>query len=167
MIRTDSAWHKHRKVKIGDYGEALVQSHVESKNFICYRPDTDGAHLCDFFILGKGIGTIAAEVKTKPMRDKYPDTGFNIRHYERYKQLSDEHNMRVFVFFVDEKLKWIYGNYLDVLDTPFYEDYGYPRNEVTDWGAIRYYHIDSMKLIRPLTDEELLTFKELRGSDKH
>lgn len=169
MIRINSAWHKQLQVKIGDYGEVLVKNFLEGIGYVCYQPVTDRAHLCDFFMFRKDKGTLAAEVKTKPMRDKYPDTGFDMRSYKRYKQLVEEHNMRMYVFFVDEKLKWIYGNFLDVLDKPFVAGrYMYPRDEsYFNSMEIRYYPIDKMELIRPLTDKELSAFNQLRGSEKY
>lgn len=163
MIPRNSAWHEQQKTKIGDYGEELVMTYLESRGHVCYKALTDKAHLLDYFIYQKDREVIAAEVKTKPSRKKYPDTGFDYRHYEGYKKFTTEHNMRMFIFFVDDEKGEIYGNFLHELDKPRKQ---YPLDEMTRYGQIiRYYPLEAMIKIRPLTQSEILTIRTLRGCD--
>ncbi len=167
MTQGNSMWHDKPEVKIGDYGEELVRSFVESKKYICYKAVTDRAHLVDYFIFRNDKGVIAAEVKTKPRRRKYPDTGFDSRSYEAYKKFTDEHNMKMFIFFVDTAERSIYGNFLHKLDEIHKtERKVYPLEEQTkDGRVIRYYSLDSMIHITDLSEDEIKTLEGLRNGD--
>ena len=44
------------------------------------------------------------------------ETGLNTSHYEEYKYISSKYNLPIFIFFVDEMLKEIYGNFLHKLE---------------------------------------------------
>ena len=164
MTQENSEWHERREVKIADYGEKLIREYLEDENYICYKPVTDGAHLFDLLIYRKDTGVMAAEVKTKPRRNKYPDTGFNYRNYECYKQFTEEHNIKMFVYFIDELEGKIYGNYLDELDKPrISSGKKYP----LDSNSIRYYPLDAMKIIRLLTDDEKNELRKLQEINKN
>ncbi|MBQ7594066.1 MAG: hypothetical protein IJU48_06920 [Synergistaceae bacterium] len=163
MTQENSEWHDRREVKIADYGEKLIQEYLEGENYICYKPVTEGAHLFDFLIYRKDSGVMAAEVKTKPRRNKYPDTGFDYRHYEGYKRFSEEHNMKMYVFFVDELEGKIYGNSLEELDKPRISS---GKNYPLDSNSIRYYPLEAMRIHRLLTDEEKSQLRQLqKGAD--
>lgn len=167
MTSKNSAWHEQRKTKIGDYGERLIREHLEKLGCICYKSVTDGPHPCDFFMFNRDKHVIAVEVKTKPARKKYPDTGFDLRHYNGYKKFTEEHSMYMFIFFVDEERGEIYGNYLHKLDeTRISNGMSYPTEERTKYGQIiRYYPLSAMIPIRKLSREEICELKRLR-SDK-
>lgn len=167
MTQKNSTWHELKNVKIGDYGEHLVRKYLEERGYICYKPVTDGAHLVDFLFYKKDTGIITAgEVKTKPRRRKYPDTGFNKQHYDIYKKFSDEHNMRLFMFFCDETAGGIYGNYLDELDKSRLDDGRlYPVNEADKFGnVIRYYPLSAMLPVAVFSSEEKEKFINLRSN---
>lgn len=167
MIPTNSAWHEKRETKIGDFGELLIREYFEQKGCICYKPVTDGAHLFDFLMLMPNKKTIAVEVKTKPSRTKYPDTGFNLKQYNGYKKFTDEHNVPIFIFFVDENKGAIYGNYLHELDKPRVSNgIAYPFEEPTRYGqTIKYYPLEAMLAVRELTCNEISELKRLRGEE--
>lgn len=101
----------------GALGEAIVHRHLESRGLIVYQPQTDGAHPFDNLCASRDKKTIViAEVKTKPRRLYYPDTGIDIRHYNDYMHIQTKYGIPVFLYFVDaESEKRIYGNKLIVL----------------------------------------------------
>ena len=118
MVTTQrsSNWETLTTVQKGNIGEKLVQRFLESKGFICYKPVSDGAHPFDFLCVKEKRLAIAAEVKTKSLMSKYKATGFDQRSYEDYKAFAETHNMMIFIFFVDEHERKIYGNWLHVLE---------------------------------------------------
>ena len=160
MIRENSAWHEKRETKIGDYGEELVIKHLESKNFVCYKAVTNASHPFDFLV-SKNDELFFVEVKTKPRRKYYPDTGFDIRSYKRYLRACETTGRRMFVFFVDVQQKQIYGNFLDELEERCIERFVYPFED----RGIRYYPLSKMKIIRELSDEEVNTIQSLRDGE--
>lgn len=178
MTPKNSAWNERREVKIGDYGELLVKNYLKSIGWNWSKFEGDCSHPFDFLISKPGEKMMAVEVKTKPHRWKYPDTGFNFSNHQVYINVENEHNMKMFVFFVDESKAEIYGNYLHELEKPrkviiertnrkggkeLHALY-YPLNQRGDDGKmIRYYPLKAMKLIRILTSEEISEFKRLRG----
>jgi hypothetical protein len=58
----------------------------------------------------------AVDSKAKARRTYYPDTGIDLRHYGQYSAIQKHNNLDVYLFFVDEHEKRIYGNYLTILD---------------------------------------------------
>jgi len=119
MVTTQAnSWSSKTTVKKGDYGELLVDKFLESKGYVCYFPKTDGPHWFDRLAVKDKSKVIAAEVKTKARMNKYPATGFNKKHYLEYKRIYENHKIHVFVFFVDEMLGKIYGNFIQKLEQP-------------------------------------------------
>ena len=110
---------------------------------------------------------MAAECKVKAIRRRYPDTGFNLRNYELYKKFTAEHNIRMFIFFIDEVKGKIYGNFLDVLDQKrICNGREYPLNEKTKYNVvIRYYPYEAMIKLKKLSNEELAYFQKLRSEE--
>lgn len=115
-MQTNSNWEDKPQVKKGDYGEMLVDKFLEKKGFICYFPKTKGAHWFDRLAIKDKKTVVVAESKTKARMNKYPATGFNYKNYLEYKRIYETHKIRVFVFFIDEWLKKIYGNFLPQLE---------------------------------------------------
>lgn len=169
-IPTNSQWHNLREVKKGDYGELLVKSLLERDGYILYRPVTDGAHGFDSYAYKNGRIEFAVEVKTKPKCKKYPETGFEERHYQRYMRLSKENNIPVKVFFVDEDLGEIYGNFLHELDKPYVDptqSKPYPK-VVGHTGGVkltRYFPMKHMITFKKLSQTEIATLKALNGGN--
>lgn len=159
--RRNLPWHERLNVQKGDYGEELVKKIVEKCGFNCYRSVTDGAHLVDFLWLNGKKFAFAAEVKTKPKFKDYPATGFDYRHYEQYKQFTADTGIPVFIFFVDDGLKKIYGNFLHVLDEPRkFCGMKYPGTFKKNGITIRYYPMNAMVKIADLSDADAKILKE-------
>ena len=110
-------WEDQTTVKKGNIGEDIVSDYFKARNYIPYKPDAEGSHPFDRIMARADKKEIfIAEVKTKARRIYYPDTGIDIRHYDSYKYIQDKYNIDVFIYFVDEYLKTIYGNFLRILD---------------------------------------------------
>jgi hypothetical protein len=118
MTHKSSNWQDLPQVKKGDYGEKLVDEFLESKGFICYFPKTKGPHWFDRLAIKDKETVVVAESKTKARLNKYPATGFDHKHYLEYKRVYEKHRIKVFVFFIDEMLGEIYGNFIQELEKP-------------------------------------------------
>lgn len=110
------SWNNKPQVKKGNWAEQIVVSFLEKKGYVVYRPITEKAHGFDTLAVKNKKQAIVVEVKAKAKRNYYPDTGINIKHYDEYKYISKRHNLPIFIFFVDEMLKQIYGNILSELE---------------------------------------------------
>lgn len=99
----------------GDYGEELVIKLLNDKGCkVKEHYSHDSSHLIDTLVLGSSFNYFYAEIKTKSHRTYYNDTGCNINAYKGYKKCEKKHP--VWMFFVDEKAGWIYGQSLSILD---------------------------------------------------
>jgi hypothetical protein len=145
----------------GEYGEKIVRRVFEQRGFVVYKPVTDGAHAFDALAIKGKRNCIAIDVKAKAMRNKYPDTGINIRHYNLYREFSEKHNMPFWVVFVDEMKAEIYGNTLEQLDIPrTIRGLNYPWN-CDHGGGTRYWPVHCMVPIHRLSCDEVLELKQL------
>lgn len=165
MTLQNSTWHSKQEVKIADYGENLIQKEIEPYGYVFYKPVSDSAHLIDGLALQGKEFKFGIEVKTKPKFKKYPATGFDYRHYCDYIKFTEQQELPLFVFFVDEELGKIYGNFLHVLDEPReYCGMKYPGTFWKNGRKIRYYPMSAMVLIRDLTESEISNLKSLRSN---
>lgn len=151
-------WQNKTTVKKGNIGEQLVNKYLEDKGFIIYEPVTSGAHGLDKFAMKDKKTVIYAECKAKARRNKYEDTGIDIRHYNDYTLLSNKHSILVFVFFIDEMLGEIYGNWLHELIKPVKVGFkDYPSRE----NGIIYFPLANMRRnLLKLTDKQV---EQLKG----
>lgn len=146
-------WHEHITVKKGDIGEQLVIDYLSKKNFVVYKPITQGAHPFDNLCASRDKKKIfIAEVKTKEARKYYPDTGINIRNYSEYKFIQNKYNLKVYLFFVDATNMKIYGNIIDMLETEYtIKGKTYPLIQ----NGIIYFPLIKMKEITELTKDQV------------
>ena len=146
-------FHDKKTTQKGEVGENLVNKYLEDNGFIVYKPITDNPHAFDRLAIKNKEILIIAEVKTKARRLKYPDTGFNINHYNTYKNIQTKHNLNVFMFFVDEENKSIYGNWIKELEKEVKINHNgrlleYPLR----WDNIIYFPLANMKKICDISD---------------
>lgn len=156
-------------VKKGEYGELLIQELLEEKGYIVYRTTSNGSHGFDMTIYKNGRYVFAAEVKTKRMCFKYPETGFEEYLFQRYDRLSKELNLPVFIFFVDAGKKAIYGNWLTELNKPtHYKEWDYPKVVGHKGGEhqTRYFPECNMRHVRDLQADELKILDSFTKSKK-
>lgn len=161
MTRNALPWADRPEVRKGNVGEGLVDDFLRGKQVIPYRPDYDGAHPFDRLCATVDKKTIfVADIKTKAQRERYADTGIDLAHYGDYKHIELKYGLRVFIFFVDEKVRQIYGNWLSLLEAPVELEsragraVSYPLKQ----GSIIYFPLANMQ---PISDVTLEKAREL------
>jgi hypothetical protein len=157
----NSNWENKIEVKKGNIGEDIVEKYIEKLGYIIYKPVTEKAHPFDRLCVKNKIDIFVAEIKTKPKRTYYPDTGFNHNHYEDYKRIQKK-GIKVYIFFVDEDSGDIYGNWLSELSEQKKIKHN---NKIIEYPLIQnniiYFPIISMKKITNLDNEQSLNIKKL------
>lgn len=155
-------WEDKLQVKKGNLGEQLVDNHLRGRGFVVYKAVSEGRHpfdrICSTLDKKK---MIIAEVKTKPARQYYPDTGINLKHYREYAFLRDKYNLPVVIYFVDEIKRKIYGNLLIELEKSVIilhkgKFIKYPKIE----GEIIYFPLKNMVSITNLCGNEAEQIKK-------
>ena len=154
-------WENKIQVRKGSIGEKIVENYIEKKGYIVYKPSTKEAHPFDMLCIKGKKEIIIAEIKTKPKRKYYPDTGFNYQHYKDYLYIQEK-GLNVFIFFVDEELDAIYGNWLQTIS----KEKSIMHNGKTIKypliiNNIIYFPVISMETIIKLTEIEIATIKSL------
>ncbi len=150
VLKQIDSWQNKTTTKKGNIGEEIVKKYLEQKGFIVYQPSTPGGHPFDN-LCAKDKNIFVAEIKTKEARKYYPDTGIDIRYYDKYLYVSRTYNMLVFIFFVDAANAKIYGNELRKLIKPVtISGKTYPSKE----KGIIYFPLVNMVTIALLSKEQ-------------
>lgn len=159
MTQTNSnTWGNKTTVLKGNIGERIVREYLEQKGYIVYEPKTGGAHGFDKLAILNKKQAIIVECKSKARRNKYPDTGIDIRHLNDYEYISKKHNLPIFIFFIDELMGEIYGNKLSELMVPCIVcNKSYPSREKN----IIYFPLVNMKKVGKIGVDEIKTLKLL------
>jgi len=157
MNLPNSDWDNKPQVKKGNIGEQIVHEYLEKRGFVVYKPTTNMAHAFDRLAIKNKEKIMIVETKTKARLNKYPATGFNYNHYLEYKNIEKKHNLDVFVFFVDEMLGQVYGNYLRYMEQPAeISGVKYPLR----LNNVIVFPLDNMKVLKTLTEEQANTIKK-------
>jgi hypothetical protein len=107
------------RTRKGTIAEQYVRDVLISRGWHIYTYSTvDQPHPVDMLAFTPDNRLVAVEVKCKPARLYYPDTGIDVRHYHHYHNLQAQLNLPILLLFVDEYSKTVYGNYLDNLSQP-------------------------------------------------
>ena len=159
----------------GMIAEEIVDELLKNLNCMPYAPKyQDKSHPVDRIVLnclGRKTYFCFIDVKCKPKRTKYPDTGINLNHYGKYKFLSDHENAKVYLFFVDEDSGDVYGNFLDVLDQERVIEHNHALLEypIMDTfgrtGGIIYFPMVAMEPIAKLIPENIAKLRSLNTSE--
>lgn len=151
------------RLEKGSIGERIVDEWLIRRGYVPYRPMEGVAHPFDRLVASRDKKRIAVcEVKTKPRRNKYRDTGVDIKKLNDYTNIQEQHRLRVFIAFVDEVEAQVYGNTLDeLMKTRTSEGQVYPK----EYDGIRYFPLDAMIVIADLTDEQCTELKKRRRSE--
>ena len=137
-------------LKKGAVGEAIVSDYLYSKNLMIFKSERENcSHPFDKMLVDmetlKFVGLV--DVKTKPKRVYYPDTGINLRHWHTYLDASRINKVPFFLFFVDEEMGKIFWGELEYLSQERMVDgLKYPRKEFGK-KAIVYFPISVMKVL--------------------
>jgi len=153
-----NSWRNKTEVQKANVGEKIIREYLENKGWVVYEPITEGKHGFDKLAVLNKKTVMIAEVKTKARMNKYPATGFDMRHLEEYKYISEKHRMPIFIFFVDEGIGKIYGNFLDeLMKDRKVKGKKYPWE--APWGCIMFPLI-AMIIIADLKNDEIETLKQ-------
>jgi hypothetical protein len=161
-----SNWENKTTVKKGNIGQEIVRNYLESKGWIVYIPVTEGPHAFDNLAIKNKEQLIIADMKTKPARKYYPDTGFDLKHYNCYLKISVKHSIPVFVFWVDQINKKVYGNFIsrlseDCLINIKKDSKEYTKKYPSIENGIIFFPLIKMITIASLTDKQCEQLKEL------
>ena len=147
----------------GDCAEQILVKMMRDGGCSVYRPsEINKAHPIDMFVVPSAtMRMFAADVKAKPKRLKYPDTGIDVRHWGKYCHINTYQHTPVYLFFVDEDCGQIYGNWLEILNQQktIIHNGGvidYPKME----GNIIYFPMESMIHIGDIDKSDI---DKLRG----
>ena len=154
-------WEDKIQVKKGNIGEEIIKQFLKEKGFVIYRPELDMSHVFDIIAIKEKKQIIIVEVKTQARRNYYDDTGVTLKHYNEYQIIKQKYNLPMFLFFVDEMLKKIYGNWLSELEKPYEvvrmgEKVIYPLTQKGSTGIRVYFHLDKMIIIKENIDENII-----------
>jgi hypothetical protein len=107
------------RTRKGTIAEQYVRDVLINRGWHIYTYSTAGRpHPVDMLAFTPDNQLVAVEVKCKPARLYYPDTGIDVRHYHHYHNLQAQLNLPILLLFVDEYSKTVYGNYLNNLSQP-------------------------------------------------
>lgn len=158
-------WDSRPEVKKGHIGERLVDEYLLRKGIVPYRPMAPKAHPFDRLCASADKKRIyIAEVKAKPRREFYPDTGINVAHFNDYMNVAMHHSMDVFIYFVDEILKSIYGGELvsNLAQDRRVLHRGRMLKYTMRQGPIIYFPLACMEHVATLSDEACAELAALR-----
>lgn len=148
-------WQDKIEVKKGNLGEQVVRNWLHKNDLIVYEPISDAAHGFDKLVSFGKEKLVIVEVKTKPSRIYYPDTGIDEKIYNSYIRISKRYNLPIYIFFVDEHKGQIY--YTDLIEVSKEKKVLYNNKEIKypllSKGIIYFYQPD-MKVIYNLTEKE-------------
>lgn len=160
-------WQDKIEVKKGNLGEDIIDKYIQSLGLIPYFPNHDGAHPFDRLCATQNKRYLCiVDAKAKARRTYYPDTGINLKTYEEYKYLRNKYTIDIWLFFVDEDTKSIYGGKLKELEKEVIiswrnKNIRYPRRERNKRGIFEiYFPVDYMKTIHELSDIEVAELKK-------
>jgi hypothetical protein len=148
----------------GKIGEVLFDEYLSKRGITTpYAPSSDGKHPFDRLLVSNDKKTLfIVDVKAVSARDKYPDTGISMTHYEEYLFIQSRYNIEVWICFVDSKKGTLYGNSLDRMSAPCSIDHSrgtlkYPmveNNFTAVGGKIIYFPLAKMEIFKELSEED-------------
>jgi len=156
-------WEDKEQVKKGNLGEKYAHDFLTKRGFIVYKPITNGAHKIDYFAHhGQKKHVIAVDAKAKKRMATKEKTGFNHNCYLHYKELEEKHNMRTYVYFVDDFEECVYGQWLSKLS-----EGEVITNKYDSYKTVIVWPLSEMDLIRWLSEEEVVELKKHSQKDNY
>jgi hypothetical protein len=140
----------------GNIGEDLVDKKLFLLGYQTYKPSFNESHKFDRLIFSKKTNTFyISDIKTKPSRKFFPDTGIDVKHFNTYMESSKNTSLDFLLLFVDELSKTIYGNTLKELTKISFVEHNSKTIEypLIQKGII-YFPLEKMIKFADLTDEE-------------
>lgn len=147
----------------GKIGEQLVDLHLLNSGIVPYGPVVGAAHPFDRLCASRDKRNLfVVEVKTKARRTYYPDTGINESHYNDYIHVKEQHQIPVFLYFVDENMKQVYGGEIGFLARPATVlDRGRVLKYPLRQKGIIYFPLANMVKVCAIDDEAAMKLKAL------
>ena len=162
VMNLDMEWKDKREVKIGTYGEHLVQKELEKSKWSVYKNQTDKGEKFDF-LCEKDNKAILVEVKTKPYMTvgKYLGlTGIDMKDWEKYNKIKESINKKLYIFFVDALHKTIrFGNFDFISEPVVINDVIFPMDCNHFKNPMTLFHPEQLTTVRELTNEEIYWLK--------
>jgi len=156
-------WEDKPEVKKGNMAEQIVDDFLRSKGLCAYFPVHNGPHPFDRLCATQDKKSIViVDSKAKAARTHYPDTGINKRNYDEYVFIQDKYHIPIWIFFVDEYKKAIYGNTLRELSKPILIKH---KDAVLEYPlehkGIIYFPLQNTKTIASLSNKQSEYLKSL------
>lgn len=146
----------------GEYAEGIIYKYLSDKGYIVYKPIRDESHPIDV-ICFSGSSITFIDIKSKPHRKYYEDTGLDLKDYNKYKSL--ESKGKVVLIFVDELSGSVYGGTITRLEKPCkVGKTEYPLRGKCNEEVI-YFPLKNMKKFFDLTTTDLDMLKKLTRSN--
>jgi hypothetical protein len=151
----------------GRIGEQIVDDWLIADAWVPYRPQEGVAHPFDRLMASRDKQRLCiVEVKTKPHRNAYMDTGINRSHFGDYGRVTIKHDVPLFLAFVDENTRSIYGNWWTELLRTREADRESARHGCTSYpwfhGGQVYFQLAIMRTIKHLNDQQCGELRALR-----
>jgi len=149
-----SNWQTNESVKKGNRGEDIVYNILCEKGYLVYKYEQDKRHIIDFVVFNTEVHRIRfVDIKCKPARRKFPDTGFDIKSLEEYKLIMDI--APVYIFWVDEAKKEVYYQDLEELLKPILIKHNDIELDYPIFSKnIVYFPLEKMKHLCKISDEQ-------------
>lgn len=107
------------RLEAGKVGERIVHEFLRQKGLVPYCPPEDCKHPFDRLVATADKRQLCiVEVKTKPRREAYEDTGINHYHFDEYQAITSRYHIPLFLAFVDKRTGTMYGNWWHELVKP-------------------------------------------------
>lgn len=141
----------------GEIGQKLLEKYFPKvfpklKLYRCSNQNK-GSHQCDGLIMDKDKIIAYYDVKTKPRRFKFEDTGIDYYAFQNYQKLAKNNQSFFYLFFVDQLTKQIYFNQLNVLKKNSYIKKHYE-------DTIIYFLLKDMRVLTKLNQEDCCLLKQ-------
>jgi hypothetical protein len=165
---SEQDWQDRKAVKKGNLGELycdeltqlIAKTFLQGDGWISYKPNLPGPHKFDrIFVHRDHPEQIPWDIKTKPRRENYRDTGINESLVERYRESGKD----FLLIFADEAESMVYGNWLSELlkeRTVDFAGWTYPAS----YQGITYFPLSAMIPIATLSDAQCAELKKYRDS---
>jgi len=138
-------------VEKGKYAEEkVIRPQLIREGWMAYETQDEYATLDSWWLHKFTKKIMALQVKAKPARTHYPDTGFDTSSYRNYLDIMRTNGQDIMCVFVDEHAELVYRQWLSVLEKPTLiywngNNLKYPLVQKTYGNTIIYYPVEIME----------------------
>jgi len=137
-----------------------------------WKKESYPATVDSWWVHEKSKKRMALQVKAKPARTHYPDTGFNTSSYRNYLDFMRVNDEDIMCVFVDEHAGMVYRQWLTILEIERFiywdgHNLRYPQSQWTNTKkCITYYPVEAMEIWFTLSENEIAQLKSLSVRNK-